>query len=80
VEEHGFYLGSPTSEEGLAAGAEKHNGQAPAADLAALLASPPHGGIANRRPFSRQGSGLSRLISNISKNWESEVVSLLLLW
>lgn len=41
----------------------------PVADLAALLASPPHTG-GHRRTFSRQGSGLSRLIS---KNWESEL-------
>lgn len=39
----------------------------PAADLAGLLASPPHGGPGHRRSLSRHGSGLSRLIS---KNWE----------
>lgn len=44
-------------------------GGLPGADLAALLSSPPHTG-GHRRTFSRQGSGLSRLIS---KNWESEL-------
>lgn len=39
----------------------------PAADLAALLSSPPPGGPGHRRSLSRHGSGLSRLIS---KNWE----------
>jgi hypothetical protein len=43
-------------------------GGTPGADLAALLASPPQ--ARHSRTFSRQGSGLSRLIS---KNWESDL-------
>ncbi|KAL4443670.1 hypothetical protein ABPG75_011407 [Micractinium tetrahymenae] len=51
------------------AGADATGGGLTGADLAALLSSPPHGS-GHRRTFSRQGSGLSRLIS---KNWESEL-------
>lgn len=69
VDEAAYFLGSPPGERDPLAG-DKAAAGTPVADLAALLASPPHGG--HRRTFSRQGSGLSRLIS---KNWESDVVS-----
>ncbi|KAI3428162.1 hypothetical protein D9Q98_006544 [Chlorella vulgaris] len=72
VDEAAYFLGSPPGERDPLAG-DKAAAGTPVADLAALLASPPHGG--HRRTFSRQGSGLSRLIS---KNWESDVMEMML--
>lgn len=42
----------------------------PGPDIAALLSPAAGSGSGHRRSFSRQGSGLSRLIS---KNWESDL-------